>query len=177
MNILIIVSLIIIWVTNLTGQSAEEHLNNAKEIFGKSSFGDTYNRAKAVEECTKAINIDPNFTEAYMYRGNIKGILLDHKGAIKDYSKVIELEPENETAYTRRGTSYNFSKQYSKALNDFNMAIKLAGDNIYALSNLYCFRGFTKIGLNLKNEACEDFSKAGELGNSAAYDLIKIHCN
>jgi hypothetical protein len=41
----------------------------------------------------------------------------------------------------------------------------------------YLNRGSFKFTLKDKNGACLDWSKASELGDSDAYDLIKKYCN
>ncbi|MEO8399250.1 MAG: tetratricopeptide repeat protein, partial [Ignavibacteriaceae bacterium] len=76
----------------------------------------------------------------------------------------------------RRGSAYTQLKQYTKALQDYNKAIDLAKDNKYALSELYYSRGSVRLFSNQKEKACNDFSKAGELGNSAAFGMIKEYC-
>ena len=40
----------------------------------------------------------------------------------------------------------------------------------------YYNRGICYANLNLKNNACEDFTKAGELGLYDAYEVIKEYC-
>jgi len=40
----------------------------------------------------------------------------------------------------------------------------------------YHNRGFAKIKLGQKDSGCQDLSKAGEMGDMDAYDLIKEHC-
>jgi len=41
----------------------------------------------------------------------------------------------------------------------------------------YDNRGYAKYSLGDKDGACLDWSKAGELGYSDAYDAIKKYCN
>ena len=67
---------------------------------------------------------------------------------------------------------YN-SQDYNGAILDYNKAIELDPNN----SNSYIKRGFAKYQMGLKDSACLDFSKAGELGEAKAYDLIKQYCN
>ena len=42
---------------------------------------------------------------------------------------------------------------------------------------VYINRGLAKLGLGQKDSGCLDFSKAGELGYSEAYQSIKEYCN
>ena len=44
------------------------------------------------------------------------------------------------------------------------------------LGNSFLYRGLSYLKLNRNKEACDDFFKAGELGEKEGYDLIKQHC-
>ena len=57
----------------------------------KNSSGDY---AGAIEDYTKAIELDPKFAVAYCNRGNAKDSSGDYAGAIEDYTKAIELDPK-----------------------------------------------------------------------------------
>lgn len=158
-------------------QTAEEHYAKGKEIYENSKGIDKYSMSLAIEQFTLAIKKKSSYLEAYEYRGNLKSMLFDFKGAIKDYTKIIQLDPKNRFAYEKRAFAYNLSKNYNKALKDYNKAIELAGENTFALRDLYYSRAGVRFNLNQKSAACDDLSKAGELGNSAAYEMIKQYCN
>ncbi len=159
------------------GQTAEEHYKKGEEIYTQAQIGDKYELTRAIEEFSKAIEKNTKYVKAYRYRGYIKTLLFDFKGAIKDFSKIIEIEPSNLDALEQRALSYSMNKQYNKALQDYNKAIGLAKENKFTLQRLYQWRGVVRLHLNQKENACDDFSKSGELGNSAAYDMIQQYCN
>jgi len=50
---------------------------------------------KAIEDCTKAVELNPAHANAYINRGIAYDKKGDHDLAIKDYTKVPELEPNN----------------------------------------------------------------------------------
>ena len=56
---------------------------------------------------------------------------------------------------------------------DFTKAIELNPK----FADAYYNRGFAMSKLNNKNAACQDFSKARELGLQGNYDLINQYCN
>ena len=68
----------------------------------KSSMAD-FNGA--IQDYTKAVELNTNYPEAYSTRGYAKSILEDYKGAIHDCSKSIELNPNHAFAYSIRGYS------------------------------------------------------------------------
>ncbi|ELS34874.1 MULTISPECIES: tetratricopeptide repeat protein [Pseudanabaena] len=61
---------------------------------------------KAVEQYTCAIQIQPNYYEAYVKRGKIYLNQKDYELAIKDYDKAISLNPEDPFNYYNRGEAY-----------------------------------------------------------------------
>jgi len=149
----------------------------------------------------------PNSAVAYYNRGSAKSMLNDNYGAITDYSKAIQFDPSFSMAYNNRGWSKYELKKYSEALVDLNKAIELDPKNWVAydsrqetkfalldykgciddcnkgiainskLANSYFFRGRAYYKQGLKTKACEDWSKAGELGKSEAYEYITKYCN
>lgn len=140
---------------------------------------------KAIYFTSNSIKIKPNKT-AYIVRALAKIKLEDYQGVISDCSKCLTLKtkPDFETfgydlkfdgtnVQGIRGYCYLKLSNYEKALVDFNAAIKEdASDGQY-----FYFRAITKFNLNQKISACDDLSKAGELGFEAAYESIKQYCN
>jgi len=128
---------------------------------------------KKMKLYTKAIELNPNDTDAYYKRGSAKSKLQDYKGAIKDNNKAIELNPNFAMAYLNRGAAKGGLQDYKGAIEDYNKAIELNPD--YALA--YANRGNAKIRLGQKDDGCLDLSKAEELGFAEGYEAIKKYCN
>lgn len=160
----------------------------------------------SIADFNKQIELEPT-GEAYYNRGSAKSELNDHYGAISDYKKAIELKPDFSMAYNNRGWSKYELKKYSEALKDINKSIELDPTNWVAfdsrqeikfssndlkgciedcntaislnpkVSNSYFFRGRAYYKQGNKTKACEDWSKAGELGHKEAYEFISKYCN
>ena len=113
----------------------------------------------AITDYDKAIELNPNFTEAYSKRGNVKFFLQEYQEAILDYDKAIELNPNYYKAYSNRAVSKQELKDYKGAIADFDKAIEL--NPKYAL--FYSNRGDLKYTLSQYKEAIVDFDKAIEL--------------
>ena len=60
-------------------------------------------KTEAIEYYTQAIEINPQYAEAYSDRGLAKSDLGDNTGAIQDYNKAIQLDPQYADAYQNRG--------------------------------------------------------------------------
>ena len=58
---------------------------------------------EAIEDYDKAIQLKPDYAEAYYNRGMSNIALEEHDEAIEDFNQVIALNPENANAYTKRG--------------------------------------------------------------------------
>ena len=60
---------------------------------------------EAIVYYNKAIELDPNYTDAYNDRGFTKYYLGQYEDSIKDFNKVIELTPNYTNAYYDRGNA------------------------------------------------------------------------
>jgi eukaryotic-like serine/threonine-protein kinase len=114
---------------------AQDECKTAEECFqrGLRTLFDKEKLAYQNECFTKAIKLDPNYMEAYHYRGGNFYKQSLHKEALKDYNKYIALMSKN--------------KKPSK----------------YMLAKVYYQRAETHTKLNKSKEALADFKKAAEL--------------
>ncbi len=96
-------------------------------------------------------------------------------GAIADFTKAIEINPNYAKAYYNRGEAYLSRAEekddlddYSVAIADFTKAIEI--NPKYA--EAYLSRGVAKCDSGDEAGACEDWNKAGELGDSTAWEFL-----
>ena len=76
-------------------------------------------------------------------------------------------------AYYNRANLKLRLKLYQRAIDDYSMAIKLKPK----MSEAYYNRALILLYLKENKLACKDLSKAGELGISEAYNVIKRYCS
>lgn len=132
----------------------------ANEWFNKGSKASLENkRQEAIEAYTKAIELKPDYLEAYNNRGNAYSGLGNYKKAIKDSSKAIDLKPDLADAYVIRGFTYDIIGNYQQAIKDYNKAIELKSDDAVA----YWYRGATYYNLGNYQQTIKDYNKAIEL--------------
>jgi len=161
----------------------------------------------AMADFNSQIELQPESALAYYSRGSVKAELNDNYGAISDYEKAIELNENFSMAYNNLAWSKFKLKKYKEALVDVDKAISLDQENIAALdtraevkfklndytgciedcdaslllnpklSNSYFLKGRSSYKLGKKQDACLNWSKAGELGKAEAYDYISKYCN
>lgn len=197
--VLVLVSVFIAGVS--FGQGAKEFTQKGRDLLEKQEY------VEALLNLNKAIELDPNYSAAYYLRGNIKENFEDRHGAMKDYNTAIEKNPKfadalfargnvkmklqdyygaiddftaviaiNENfveAYFSRGRAKQFLQAYQDAINDCTKIIQINPKN----SDAYSMRGILRIEFGDTKNGCLDLSKAGELGDLKAYELIKERCN
>ena len=136
----------------------------------KAQFDD---RHGAMKDYNTALEKNPKLTEAFFARGNVKMRLQDYYGAIDDYSAAIALNENFVEAYYNRGKAKQYLQAYQDAINDCSKIIAINKRNVDA----YYMRGLLRIEFGDLKNGCLDLSKAGELGDLKAYELIKEKYN
>lgn len=127
---------------------------------------------EAIEDFTRAINIDPNNEFFFSWRGRAKYYHQQYDEAIEDFSKVIALnesgfystgyenrmKPDGEDYYWRGLSEYEL-KKHEEALEDLNKAISFNDKE----AKFYNLRGLIQQELNLYKDLFPDYNKAIEL--------------
>ena len=88
--------------------------HNAQFYISRGTFRGTENYEDAIEDYTKAIEIEPNSVFAYRLRGDSKSKLGDYQGAIDDYTKAIEIFPNK----PNKAYLYNYRAESKRKLGD-----------------------------------------------------------
>ena len=159
--------LILLICSNIIAQDAKSYFDSGNEKYKVSDY------KGAIVDYNKAIQLDPDYINAYSSRGWAKISTEDYKGAMADFNTAIRLDPEEPNAYNSRGFLKGFLDDHRGAIQDFNKSIKLDPEYETAYYN----RGIAKKELGDINGACWDWSKAGELGDYSAYEKIREFCN
>jgi tetratricopeptide (TPR) repeat protein len=139
-------------------------------IFRAIQNDDQGKHAQAIDEFTKAIEINPDYADSYNKRGLVYYGQTKYEQAIKDYDLAIRINPKYTDAYNNRGIIYFEMEKYDLAISDYSKAIEL--DPKYAKA--YHNRGLIYV-TKLKNydKGCSDWKKACELGECTNYKIAK----
>jgi tetratricopeptide (TPR) repeat protein len=124
--------------------------------FAYSTIG---NYRQAIEDYGRAIEIKPDYAEAYINRGVAYSTIGNYRQAIEDYGRAIEIKPDYAEAYINRGNTYNGLGNYRQAIEDLNRAITIKPD----FAEAYINRGNTYNGLGNYRQAIEDYGRAIEI--------------
>ena len=119
---------------------------------------------ESIEHYTKAIDIKPDFANAYNNRGNAYGDKGDYDRAIEDYTKAIQFNPNYAEAYNNRGNAYGDKGDYDRAIEDYTKAIQHNPNDAETYNN----RGIAYRNKGDNDRAIEDYTKAIQLNSNDA---------
>jgi tetratricopeptide (TPR) repeat protein len=130
---------------NTQNMSAEAYLVRSGENSDKGNLD------QALADCGKAVELKPNWAEAYYNLGLLYGEKDEAGLAISAYEKAIELKPNYAEAFLNRGLIYLAmahngigSGDYVKAIVDFTKAIEIKADYAEAYQNRAVAHYFSK---------------------------------
>lgn len=120
------------------------------------AYNDLGNVKQGLDDCGRAIEIEPGFPNAYNCRGIAYKVLGNNKQAIEDYNRAIEMKPSFADAYNNRGNAYNGLGNYKQAIEDYDKAIEIKPGFVQAYIN----RGSAYHNFGNYRQALEDYNKA-----------------
>lgn len=92
----------------------------------------------ALNDFSRAIELNPSYTMAYNNRGIIRGSLQDFEGALDDFNKAVELEPGYADAIYNRGNAHYYLEMINEACSDWNQAERLGSKQAGVIRKRYC---------------------------------------
>ncbi len=95
------------------------YFERASKALQKGEFKD------AIQDCNKAIKLDPKSSVAFVLRGVAHVRNNDPFAGIKDYTEAIRLDPNNALAFHNRGATRGHLGWHEKAIEDYTEAIRL----------------------------------------------------
>lgn len=166
-------------------QSKQDQLYDLSVEMGMSYYKhyQTDSLKQMMSSFQSAINMKPNAPYAYYIRGYIKQELGDFRGAMKDLNVCIQSDPNYIDCYEQRARLKSNFKDWRGAAADFEKVLKLIEkqnidyDGVLKYEHILYNIGSCKINSGEIEEACNYYSKAGELGYFQAYEAIKKYCN
>ena len=158
----------------------ETDKNNTDALFyramAKSELNDLYG---AINDYDKIIELNSNypiqvakFATVYNNKAYSLVRLKKYQEALPFVEKALELDKTEWFIWDTRGEIYYNLANYDKSLKDLNKAIEIKEND-----NSYFLRGLVYIKLGQKEKGCKDLSKSGELGNTDAYEKLKLIAN
>lgn len=109
----------------------------------------------AIQAFNQAIELNPDYMEAYCERGLSYALLGDYQKAIEGFRQAIEIDPNHVDAYARWGTALASVGDLQGAIEKFDEALQLDSNFVDAYYN----RGLAYYSLNNFERAVEDFTQ------------------
>ncbi|MGM0498028.1 MAG: tetratricopeptide repeat protein, partial [Bacteroidota bacterium] len=110
---------------------------------------------QAINDLDKAVKIDSNYVQPYIYRGQIYHSKGQYEMALKDYNLAIENEPKNTRALINRSMTYSEINELEKAMADLNKVIETDPSNSLAYYN----RALLRTQIENYDKAIEDYDQ------------------
>ena len=130
---------------------------NAREAFDAGMrLMKTTRYDQAILNFNRAVDLAPDYTEAYRMRGRAYVAQSDAAMAIRDFSRVSELQPRDAAILAERGFVQLDQKDYPAAIADADRAIALDSK----LARAYNLRASARRATGDSRRAIEDFTKA-----------------
>ncbi|WP_242040542.1 tetratricopeptide repeat-containing serine protease family protein [Coleofasciculus sp. FACHB-1120] len=129
---------------------AEELLNSGNDLLVSERY------KEAVIDYDKAIEIKPDYHEAWNNRGYGLRKLEQYQEAIASYDKAIQIKPDKHEAWAGRGYTLDELQQYREAIASYDKAIQFKPDFHEAWYN----RGLALRKLEQYQEAIASYDKA-----------------
>ena len=92
----------------------------------------------ALSDYSKAIQLNDNNPNVFLYRGYLYYQTNEYDEALKDFDIVIEIDPENPFAYYNRGMIHFKQAQDVEACDDFHKACELGNNNACRMVITHC---------------------------------------
>lgn len=142
----------------MTLESAETY-NRRGERF--RAWG-LYKQAEA--DFTQAIQLEPDYAQAYQNRGSLYAWDLGRQEpALADFTRLVQLQPESMRAYFERGSTYVRLRQHAEAVSDFDRVIADAQESDLT-ATAYQNRSSAHMRLRAYQQALADCERMLELG-------------
>jgi len=131
---------------------------------------------QAEQDLTRAIQLDRKLWRAYLTRGEVRLFYLkEYEPAIEDLSAFLAsggMGPERVSALTYRGFGYYKLENFERSGQDYRAALALDREN----GRLYYLLGRIEVAQQRPDSACAHFSRAYQLGYSAALLKLRSGC-
>jgi Tetratricopeptide repeat len=88
----------------------------------------SWNWARAEQEISRAIELDPNLAEAYHFRSKMLSAFGRNEEAIQEEKKAMDLDPFERTFGL--ALTYNWARQYDAAINEARLRLETRPDDI-----------------------------------------------
>lgn len=130
-------------------------------------------KREALQDLKKVVELEPKNIQLAWDVGRLSYELEEFTDALSYYSKAIDVmgDPQPQMLLIR-GETFEKLKQYEAAIQDYSRVIELN----YNLAEAYYLRGQAKARAGMAEDACADWIRSSEMGNSEAQNVVVYNC-
>lgn len=132
-----------------------------------------YRTQAAVRHYSKAISLRPSYRDALYMRAAAYTEMERYDLALRDYQTVLELDPTLSVAKFNTAIIFVLNEQYQEAL---EVLSEINPDDLPTPKDYYFYQGEALYFTDRKEEACEGYEKAAEMGDDEAREIYMSYC-
>ena len=121
----------------------------------------------------KAVELNPNYRDALYMRSAVYFELEDYQKALRDINKVMEIDPSLERAKFNKAIILITAENYSEAM---KVLSKVHPNLLEKQTDYFYYLGEAQYFSGQKEEACQSYSKAAELGDNESQEIYTQFC-
>jgi len=122
---------------SLGAQNAKKFYKTGEDFIESENFED------AIDQFSKAVDLDPDFEDAYLERAKAHEKLGNLKAAAADYDRLTAIEPKEENYYFNLGRLYHIQEMYDESIPPLSMALEI--DRKYHAAVQYRSKSYIKL--------------------------------
>lgn len=145
--------------------------NKAQEKFNEGNDLLKCGQIKPAIDCyNESIILEPDYADAYNWRGNAQQMLGQLDAAISDYKKAIAIKPDHYRPYHNQGMALHKLGKLDESASSYSTALTLKPDNV----DSYYGRGLVYEDLQQLDAAIADYEKAIKIKPDFEYLFGKL---
>lgn len=156
-------------------QLLQTYPNNSRVLLGlakvHSCLGEDHD---AIDKCTTAVKLDPNFSWAYLHRGHVFSAKHNYQKALKDYKRAQSIPGKNSRfqrqLYPAMANAYFQLKNNRSALDKYHKAIQynavVNAHDYYNIAQIYASLSLLAEAIIFCEKAQKFFAKKSSLKNT-----------
>jgi tetratricopeptide (TPR) repeat protein len=141
-------------------EAVKEHSKGTEQMLAKKY-------EEAIVFFRRAIDLNPDFAEAYYNLGVAYEELGKHEDSVETLKKAIRLTPENANAHYALGYAYYQLKRYKESVDALERSLALKPGNAFARKKL----GSAYLAMGNKEKAREQYLQLASMNSALADDL------
>jgi len=155
-----------------TALKLDSDLPEAHYFMGNLNYFN-FKTGAALRHYSKAIKLKPEYRDALYMRAAAYAEMEEYSLALRDYEKVLELDPNLAVAKYNMAVILIANEQYDKGL---ALLAEVKPEQLPTPRDFYYYQGEALYFSGKKEDSCELYAKAGEMGDSEAQEIYVKHC-